>query len=161
MRNSIRNHLQYWGFVHSVLGLVMLPAIAVMVFMLLARPALTSAPTVAEIAQAVNGPTQFQRPSAMKFVPETNTCVVGGTVVSGEWSVGNKVVAVGAENDPYAVDYTTFKFRSDTGRVFDVTADGGLFVEPGESLGLQVSCDPATMYAADSFSMVEINHGGK
>lgn len=140
--------------------LVLVAFVAVAVSILLSRPAPTAAPSSTEIAQAVNGPAKFERPSAMEYVAKTDSCVVGGTVTSTEWHVGGKVVGVG-DVDGNTVDYTTFKFKSDTGREFTVSANGALYTVPGENLGLELYCDTATMNTAPSFGMVRIIYGGK
>lgn len=140
--------------------LVLVAFVALAVSILLSRPAPTTAPTAAEIAQAVNGPVKFERPSIMEFVPKTNSCVVGGTVTSTEWHVDGKTAGAG-EVDGNTVDYTTFGFESDTGRVFTVSANGALYTSPGENLGLELRCDPTTMNTAPSFGMVAIIYGGK
>ena len=141
-----------------VLALVVFSAVAAVI--LLARPAPTTAPSPAEIAQAVNGPVKFERPSAMEYVAKTDSCVVGGTVTSTEWHVGNKTAKVG-EVDGKSVDYTTFGFKSDAGQVFTVSENGALYTDPGENLGLELYCDPATMNTAPSFGMIAIIYGGK
>lgn len=143
-----------------VVVLVLLAVIVVMVGILLARPASTTVPSSAEIAEKVNGPAQFQRPSAMKYIPETDSCVVGGTVTSTEWHVGTQIVGVGAV-DGKTVGYTSFGFRSDAGREFTVSETGALYTDPGENLGLELRCDPATMNTAPSFGMIAIIYGGK
>ena len=140
--------------------LVLVAFVAVAVSILLSRPAPTAAPSSTEIAQAVNGPAKFERPSAMEYVAKTDSCVVGGTVTFTEWHVGGKVVGVG-DVDGNTVDYTTFKFKSDTGREFTVSANGALYTDPGENLGLELDCDTATMNTAPSFGMVRIIYGGK
>jgi len=141
-----------------VLALVVFSAVAAVI--LLARPAPTTAPSPAEIAQAVNGPVKFERPSAMEYVAKTNSCVVGGTVTSTEWHVGNKTVSVGSV-DSKTVDYTIFGFKSDTGQVFTVSENRALYTDPGENLGLELRCDPATTNTAPSFKMIAIIYGGK
>lgn len=140
--------------------LALVAFIAVAAGILLARPAPTTAPSPAEIAQAVNGPVQFERPSAMEYVAKTNSCVVGGTVTATEWHVGNKTVKVG-DVDGNIVDYTVFGFKSDTGQVFNVSENGALYTHPGENLGLELDCDPATMDTASSFGMRAIIFGGQ
>jgi hypothetical protein len=134
--------------------------IAAVVSILLARPAPTTAPSAAEIAQAVNGPVKFQRPSAMEYVAKTGSCVVGGTVTSAKWHVGGKTVDV-APNDGNTVDYTEFGFKSDEGREFIVSDRGALYPYPGENLGLELDCDPATMSTDPSFEKIRIIWGGK
>jgi hypothetical protein len=143
-----------------VIVLALVAFVAVAVSILLSRPASTTAPSSAEIAQAVNGPAKFERPSAMEYVPQTNSCVVGGTVTSTEWHVGAEVFAVG-DVDGDTVDYTAFGFKSDTGRVFTVSANGALYTDPGENLGLELDCDAATMNTAPSFGMIAIIYGSK
>ena len=160
MGNSTPNRRQTWITTHRVTVLVLLLAVTVICSILLARPAPTSAPTATEIAEAVNGPATFQRPSNMEYVAKTNSCVVGGTVTSSEWHVGPKVVAVGGA-DVKSVDYTQFGFKSDAGQTFTVSTNGASFTEPGENLGLELRCDPATMKTAPSFGMLDIIYGGK
>lgn len=144
---------------YRVVSTLVLVAILVMVSILLTRPAPTTAPSSAEIAQAVNGPVKFERPSAMEYVAKTDSCVVGGVVTSTEWHVGNKTVGVG-DVDGNTVDYTVFGFKSDTGRAFNVSENGALYTEPGENLGLELDCDAATMNTAPSFGMIAIIYGG-
>lgn len=158
MSNSRTTHRQSWITAHRVVVLVLLVALVVTCSALLFRPTPT-VPTAAEIAKAVNGPAAFQRPSAMEFVPKTNSCVVGGTVTSTEWHVGQKTFAVG-DVDSKTVDYTAFGFKSDEGRVFTVSDNGALFTSPGENLGLELHCDPATMNSDASFGMRAIVYGG-
>lgn len=160
MRNSVNNHRQSWITTYRVVTTVLLLTLVVFGSILLARPAPTSAPTAAEIAIAVNGPVKPQRPSAMEYIAKTNSCIVGGTVTSSEWHVGSKVVAVGGM-ETKSVDYTSFGFESDSGQVFTVSSNGALFTYPGENLGLQLDCDPATMASASSFGMISIVFGGK
>jgi len=160
MNNSRTTHRQSWITVYRFAAIVLLALIAGVVAALLLRPALTSAPTVTEIAQAVNGPEVFQRPSAMEYVAKTDSCVVGGTVTSAEWIAGLETVGV-SDVDSNTVDYTSFDFKSDNGRTFTVSTNGALFVSPGENLGLELSCDPATMDTVPSFGMRYIIYGGK
>jgi len=143
-----------------VIVLALVAFVAVAVSILLSRPAPTTAPTTTEIAQAVNGPVKFERPSAMEYVAKTNSCVVGGTVTSTEWHVGNKTVKV-SDVDGKTVDYTTFGFKSDTGQAFNVSENGALYTDPGANLGLELRCDAATMNTAPSFGMIAIIWGGK
>ena len=75
---------------------------------------------------------------------------------------GIAAIGVGVGDvDGNTVDYTTFKFKSDTGREFTVSANGALYTDPGENLGLELDCDTATMNTAPSFGMVRIIYGGK
>lgn len=143
-----------------IVVLALIAFIAVAVGILLARPAPSAAPSAAEIAQSVNGPAKFERPSAMEYVAKTDSCVVGGTVTSTEWHVGNKTVSVG-DVDSSTVDYTAFGFKSDNGQVFTVSDNGALYTDSGENLGLELDCDPATMNTAPSFGMIAIIYGGK
>jgi hypothetical protein len=135
-------------------------AALVMLGILLTRPAPSAVPSATEIAHVVNGPVKFERPSAMEYVAKTNSCVVGGVVASAQWHVGNKTVVVGDANVD-TVDYTSFSFKSDNGRVFTVSHNGALFLDPGENLGLELYCDAATMNTAPSFGLVAIVYGGK
>ncbi len=154
------NHRQTVLTAYRIVSVVLLVALVAICGILLARPA-TRAPSAAEVAEAVNGPAHFQRPSAMEYVAKTNSCVVGGTVTSTEWHVlGKTAVAVG-DVDSKSVDYTVFGFKSDTGREFTVSENGALYTEPGENLGLELYCDPATMNTAPSFGLVAIISGGK
>lgn len=135
-------------------------AALVMLGILLTRPAPSAAPSATEIAQVVNGPVKFERPSAMEYVAKTNSCVVGGVVTSSAWHVGNKTVGVGGVNGN-TVEYTSFTFKSDDGRVFTVSQNGALYTDPGENLGLELYCDTATMNTAPSFGLIAIIYGGK
>ena len=128
-----------------IIVLALVAFIAAAAGSLLTRPAPTAAPSPAEIAQADNGPVIFERPSAMEYVVQTNSCVVGGTVTSIKWHV----------------DSTEFEFKSDEGRTFSVSTTDELYTEPGDNLGLELYCDPATMNTAPSFGMVRIIYGGK
>lgn len=135
-----------------IIVLALVAFIAAAAGSLLTRPAPTAAPSPAEIAQAEaeiaqadNGPVIFERPSAMEYVVQTNSCVVGGTVTSIKWHV----------------DSTEFEFKSDEGRTFSVSTSDALYTEPGDNLGLELYCDPATMNTAPSFGMVRIIYGGK
>lgn len=161
MTNSPRKtHRQSWITAYRVVTSVLLVALVVIGGILLARPAPSGAPSASEIATAVNGPSEFQRPSSMEYVAKTNSCVVGGTVTSSEWHVGTGTVPVfGAESD--AVDYTVFEFLSDQGRKFSVSQHGALYTEAGENLGLQLYCDPATMMTDQSFGLINIVYGGR
>ncbi|HMI09507.1 MAG TPA: hypothetical protein VK497_03895 [Candidatus Saccharimonadales bacterium] len=143
-----------------ILVLVLVMFIAAAAGILLARPAPSSTPTATEIAQAVNGPATFQRPGVMEYVVKTNSCIVGGTVTSANWHVGAKTVGVDAV-DWKTVDYTAFTFKADNGQVFTVSDNDALFMDPGENLGLELDCDPATMNTAKSFGMIAIIFGGK
>ena len=125
-----------------------------------AAQAVQHVPTPAEIARAVNGSATFQRPSAMEYVPKTNSCIVGGTVTSASWHVGTKDVSVDSV-DSNSVDYTSFTFTADDGQVFTVSDNDALFMDPGENLGLELWCDRATMTTAKSFGMIAIIWGGK
>jgi hypothetical protein len=149
-----------WLNLYRVVSTLGLATLLVMVSILLTRPTPTTAPSSAEIAQAVNGPAKFERPSALEYVAETNSCVVGGVVTSAEWHVGNTVVGVG-DVDGNTVNFTTFGFKADDGQVFTVSENGALYTDPGENLGLQLDCDTATMKTAQSFGLIEINYGGK
>lgn len=152
-------HRQSWITAHRVVVLVLLVVIATLSGALLLRPTPVT-PTAAEIAEAVNGPAEFQRPSIMEYVAKTNSCVVGGTVTSTEWHVGLESYGVG-DVDSDSVDYTSFGFKSDAGREFTVSESGALWTDPGENLGLELYCDPATMNSDDSFGMIAIIFGGK
>jgi hypothetical protein len=156
MRNSNNNRRQTWITVYRIGNSVLLLAALVIGSILLSRPA----PTAAEVATAISGPEKFQRPSAMEYVSKTDSCIVGGTVTSTEWHVGQKVVGV-SEVDAKTVDYTVFGFKSDTGREFRISGNGGLYTEPGENLGLELRCDRETMATAPSFGLLRINYGGK
>lgn len=120
----------------SIIVLALVAFIAAAAGSLLTRPAPTAAPSPAEIAQAV----KFERPSAMEYVVQTNSCVVGGTVTSIKWHV----------------DSTEFEFKSDEGRTFSVSTTDELYTEPGDNLGLELYCDPATMATSPYFGMVAI-----
>lgn len=113
-----------------------------------------------EAAEVAGNPVEFSRPSAMEYVGKTNSCVVGGTVMSAEWHVDSETVPVG-KVDPQDVDSTSFKFKSDAGREFTVSHDSALNVEPGESLGLELHCDPVTIHYNPSFGLRAIIFGGK
>ncbi len=156
MKYSTPNRRQSWITTYRVVTTVLCVALVVMMSVLLARPV----PTANELATAINGPTKFERPSAMEYVVKTNSCVVGGTVVSTKWHVGTKDYPV-AGVDWKTVDYTSFEFRSDEGRTFTVSTNDALFTDSGENLGLELYCDPATMNTAPSFGMVAIIWGGK
>ena len=159
MNNSNSNtRRQSWITTHRVLVLVLLVALVVISGIQLFRSTPVP-PSATEIADAVNGPAEFQRPSVMKYVPETNSCVVGGTVTSTEWHVGLDTFAVG-DVDADSVGYTSFGFKSDAGREFIVSENGALFTSPGENLGLELFCDPATMNSDASFGMLAIIYGG-
>lgn len=160
MGYSNNNRRQTWITVHRVVTTVLLVALVVVGGILLTRPAPT-VPTVTEIAQAVNGPVDFRRPGALEYVAKTDSCVVGGTVTSAKWHIGNKTVPAGSAQELEAVDYTEFGFRSDAGRDFTVSANDALFTEPGENLGLELECDPATMNSDSYFGMIAIIWGGK
>jgi hypothetical protein len=162
MSYSSRNtHRHAWITAHRAAVLVLLLALVAIGITLLVRPAPKPAPSAAEIAQAVNGPAEFQRPSQMEYVAKTNSCIVGGTVVSTTWHVGGKDYPVGGVDFNTKVDYTSFVFQSDEGRTFTVSDNGALFTDPGENLGLELSCDPATVNTATSFGMLAIIWGGK
>ena len=152
-RSSTRR--QSWITTYRVVTLVLLVALLGLASFLAFR-----LPSVTEIAQAVNGPADFKRPSTMEYVVKTDSCVVGGTVVSTEWQVGGEAFDVG-EVDSNTVDYTAFEFKSDEGRTFTVSEPGPLYTEPGENLGLQLRCDQSTMTTDQSFGMVSIIYGGK
>jgi hypothetical protein len=159
MRTSPNNrpvrHYQTWITTQRIVVLVLLVALAVIGSLLLAR----HVPSTAEIADAVNGPVKFERPSSMEYVGKTNSCIVGGTVTSTEWHVGQKVVGVG-DVDSKSVDYTVFGFKSDAGQVFNVSSNDALYTNPGANLGLELRCDPATMKSDPSFGMLRIIWGG-
>lgn len=141
------------------IGTVMLlVTLVVMVGISLTLP-VPSSPTATEIAEAVNGPAEFQRPSAMEYVPKTDSCVVGGTIVSVMWHNGLEDFEVGSV-DSNDVGYTTYQFMSDEGRTFNVSYNSALYSFPGENLGLELYCDPATMDSDDSFGMLAIIWGG-
>jgi hypothetical protein len=162
--NTGGSRRQKWLNTYRALSTFMLVALMVMGVVVLDKLSDLSdsapVPTATEIAEAVNGPAEFQRPSALEYVPETNSCVVGGTVTSAEWHVGGKAVSVWSV-EPDTVDYTAFEFESDDGRVFTVSANGELDPEPGENLGLELLCDPTTMNSDESFGLVAIIYGGK
>lgn len=161
MRNSTNNNRrQTWITTYRIGTMVLLLALVAISSILLTRPAPTNALTATEVAEAVNGPEKFQRPSNMEYVSKTDSCVVGGTVTSTEWHVGQKVVAVG-DVDSKSVDYTVFGFKSDTGQEFKVSDNDALFTGPGDNLGLELRCDPATMNSDPSFGMIAIIWGGK
>ena len=145
---------------YRVVSTLALVATVAMLAILVARPVPTTVPSSAEIAQAVNGPAKFERPSAMEYVAKTNSCVVGGTVTSIKWHVAGKSLDV-APADGNTVDYTEFNFKSDEGREFTVSERGALYPYPGQNLGLELDCDAATMNTAPSFGMVAIIYGGK
>ena len=151
-------HRQSWITAHRVAVLVLLLALVAIGSILVTRPA-PDVLTTAEIATAVNGPEKYQRPSAMEYVNKTGSCVVGGTVTSTQWHVGSEAYDIG-EVDPNSVDYTSNVFRSDEGREFNVSANGALYSEPGDNLGLELECDPATMTTDKSFGMRAIIWGG-
>ena len=160
MSNPRNNtHRQSLITAYRALSLVLLVAILVIGYIQVSRPA-PNMPTTTEIAKAVNGPTKFQRPSNMEYVAKTNSCVVGGTVVSTTWYVGTKAVKVGSV-DANSVDYTSLVFKSDAGRQIVVSENGALFSDPGENLGLELNCDPATMNNDKSFGLLAIIYGGK
>lgn len=162
MGNSTFGRPKYGRMItaHRVVVLVLLVALVAIGITLLVRPA-PQVPTATEIAEAVNGPAEFQRPSAMEYVTETDSCVVGGTVTSAQWHIGNKAVPAGSVDNSEAVDYTEFGFKSDEGQTFSVSDNDALFLESGENLGLQVFCDPATMKTDPSFGLITIIWGGK
>ena|GEM_PF-2539475 len=161
MRNSANTHRQAWITAYRVVSPVLLVAILVITIILLVRPApkTQEVPTTAEIAQAINGPATFERPSNMEYVAKTNSCVVGGTVTYTKWVVGAKSYPVDKVN-PAIVDYTVFGFKSDQGRQFDVYANDALFNSPGGNLGLELQCDQKTMGTAKYFEMLAIIYGG-
>ena len=152
-------HRQTWITTYRVVTTVLLMALVVIASILLARPAPTSPPTATEIAEAVNGPADFQRPSAMEYVAKTDSCVVGGTLVATTWHVGSETFGV-AEVDSDTVDYTVYEFLSDEGRTFNVSANGALWGSAGENYGLELYCDPVTMNTAPSFGLRAIIYGG-
>lgn len=158
MKNSQFKRRQSWITTYRVVTTVLLVLIA---GVLLFRPApsMPAVPTAAEIAKEVNGPVVFQRPSVMEYIAKTNSCVVGGTVTASEWHVGRETHAV-ASVDSKTVDYTSFRFKSDEGREFGVSQNGALYSVPGENLGLELSCDPATMHSDPSFGLIAIVYGG-
>lgn len=158
-RNTRRYARLLTGQRIAVLGLLLL-IVGGLGFLIYKQETAPRAVPATEIARAINGPAEFQRPSRMEYVPQTNSCVVGGTVVSSEWHVGAKTVATGSV-DPNTVDYTAFTFKSDEGRMFAVSDNGALYNDPGENLGLELDCDSATMMTAPSFGMVAIIWGGK
>lgn len=160
MRNSSTNRRQSWITTYRVVTMALIVALVAMVGVLLARPAPTGAPTATEIAEAVNGPAKFQRPSAMEYVAKTNSCVVGGRVTSAEWHVGVQTYPVAGVESGTKVDYTSFVFEADDGRTFRVSTNDTLFMSPGENLGIEIDCDPATMDTAPSFGMLAIIYGG-
>ena len=161
MNNSRNNtRRQSWITTYRVVTLVLLVALLVVSGIQLFRPA-PQVPATAEIAAAINGPAKFQRPSAMEYVAKTDSCVVGGTVMSAKWHVGPDTFDVAEVDDLSTVDYTSYKFRSDEGRVFTVSANDALFMSSGENLGLELFCDRATMDSAPSFGQRSIIWGGK
>lgn len=159
MRNSRTTHRQRWITAYRAASTTLLLALVVIGGMLLARPAPIAAPTAEEIAEAVNGPDVFNRPSAMEYVAKTDSCVVGGVVMTTTWHVGPDAVEV-TSVDSKTVDYTVIEFRSDQGRAFRVSANGALWSAPGQNLGLEVYCDQATMNTDPSFGLVRIIYGG-
>lgn len=160
MKNSTTTRRQSWITTYRFLIMLLTVALVAMVGILLARPAPSAAPSAAEIAQAVNGPTKFERPSSMEYVAKTNSCVVGGTVVSTEWHTTDGKSHPVASLDTKSVSYTSFVFKADDGRTFTVSTNDALFTKPGENLGLELRCDQATMNTAPSFGMVAIIWGG-
>lgn len=159
MNNSRSNtRRQSWLTTHRIAVLTLLLVIAAMDVIRLIHPA-PSAPSTAEIAEVVNGPAEFQRPSAMEYVAQTDSCVVGGVVTSTEWHVGQETFDFG-NVDPADVDYTSFVFKSDTGRVFRVSTNGAVWATPGQNLGLELHCSPETMNDDESFGMRAIIYGG-
>lgn len=161
MNNSRNNtRRQSWITTYRVVTLVLLVALGVVSGIQLFRPA-PQVPATAEIAAAINGPAEFQRPSAMEYVAKTDSCVVGGTVMSAKWHVGPDTFDVAEVDDLSTVDYTSYQFRSDEGRVFNVSANDALFMSSGENLGLELFCDRATMDSAPSFGQRSIIWGGK
>ena len=158
MSNSRNTHRQSWITTYRVVSLVLLVALAVIGSVLLTRPA-PHVSSATEIAEAINGPAKFQRPSAMEYVAKTGSCVVGGTVMSTQWHVGRDTFAV-TDVESKSVDSTSFDFKSATGREFRVSVKGALYTGPGENLGLELDCDPATMNSAASFGMIAIIYGG-
>lgn len=150
MKNSNTTRRQSWITTYRVVTTMLIVALVAMVSFLLARPAPSS-----------DGPTEFRRPSAMEYVPVTDSCVVGGTVVSAEWHAADgSVYSVGGA-DSTDVSYTSFEFRSDEGREFTVSDNGALYMDPGENLGLELHCDPGTMTTAPTFGLVAVIWGGK
>jgi len=164
VNNSRNTRRQSWITTYRVVSLVLLAALVVASSILLFRPA-PEVPSAAEIAEAVNGPAEFQRPSSMEYVAKTNSCVVGGTVTSGVWKTGSEEVPVGGlsyeETSTARFLWTSFEFKSDEGRTITVSASGALWVTPGENLGLELRCDPSTMRGDTTFEMIAIIYGGK
>ena len=161
MNNSrSKTHRQSWITTHRIVVLVLLVALVATSLISLFRSP-SQELTATQIAQAVNGTEQFQRPSNMEYVAKTDSCVVGGTVMSAEWHVGQDTFGVAEVDDPSTVDYTSYQFKSDEGRVFTVTENDALFLSSGENLGLELSCDPNTMNSAPSFGQRSIIWGGK
>ena len=164
MRNSTGNtngsRRQKLLNAYRIFATLALVAVVGMLAVLVMRPAPSTAPSVTEIAREINGPAEFQRPSAMEYVAKTDSCVVGGTVTSTAWHVDGKTVGA-ADVDSNKVDYTEFGFKTDNGQVFTVSENGALYTEPGENLGLELDCNPLTMNSTPSFGMVAIIYGGK
>ncbi|MDR3125880.1 MAG: hypothetical protein LBU20_02315 [Candidatus Nomurabacteria bacterium] len=169
---------QAWLNAYRFASLVMLLAIIGAVFWLVLaasaqNPALTPTPTA---PTATETESEFVRPSAMEYVSQTNSYVVGGTVVSYKWhTVADGVVYdptdTGEDGTPpyYAdgyvrirdvekVDYTTFVFRSDDGQGFEVSDNGKLYLSVGENLGLELIGDSLD---ATNYRLVRIIWGGK
>jgi hypothetical protein len=119
---------------------------------------LCSSPQPAALSEGAldtTSPAEFQRPSNMEHVIQTNSCVVGGTVKSSRWHVGVDTYDVGA----VAVDdvlYTSFNFLSDEGREFVVAANGAMDIYPTQSFGLELYCDPTTMHSDEAFQLLAI-----
>ena len=159
MRTSKTTRKQTWITAYRAASTTLLIILVAIGGMLLARPEPSVVPTAEEIAEAVNGPAVFNRPSSMEYVAKTDSCVVGGVVMTTTWHVGPDTAEV-ASVDSKTVDYTVIEFRSDQGRAFQVSANGALWSAPGQNLGLQLHCDPATMNTDPSFGLVSIIHGG-
>jgi hypothetical protein len=157
MKNSTPSRRQAWITTYRVTSLALLVALVAIGSALLVRP---SAPTETEIAQAVKGLAEFQRPGAMEYVAKTNSCVVGGTVTESTWYVDSKPLPAGSNVDLSSVDYTTLEFRADNGQEFTASKNGALVTPPGSNLGLEVECDTATMNVAESFGIRAIIYGG-
>jgi hypothetical protein len=131
-----------------------------------AEVAVSAIPTATEVAEAVNGPAEFYRPSYMEYVAKTDSYVCGGKVTFTEWLDANGEVVFrytdgGLEKGDFdvpSVESTRFGFVTDDDLSFVVSADGQLFTEPGEDLGLElrgISVD------SKDYDLVEIIWGGR
>ncbi len=119
---------------YRVAVVLLLSALVGLVGVLLVRPAPSTTDT------ETRGITKFQRPSAFRYVAETNSCVVGGIVTEdAEWHVGDDVYAL-REVDQKNVEHTVFTFKPDEGEPITVAKEGALLVRKGENLGLELNC---------------------